>query len=283
MTGTPPRRLAVALEGVPETTLWTLYHRARDAARPGSRLHDPKAAELVAAIDFPFEQRFGRRATGLDGLIGARALAFDAQIRSVLATRPDALVAVLGEGLETQFWRVDNGQVRWFSVELPETAAVRRALLGEDPPRRRLFAGSALEEGWFAALAADPADRVVVVAQGLLMYLPRAAVCRLIVACAQRFPHGTMLFDTVPRWVSRGSERGLLRSPSGYRAPPMPWGLDAGDQEDLTPLHPNIVRTQAIEIPRAPGGLTSVALPAGRRIPGVRRLLPQIVRLDFGG
>lgn len=282
MTDQRAGRLPVALEGVPETTLWTLYHRARDAARSGSRLRDPRAAELVAAIDFPFRERFGARATGLEGLIGARALAFDDQVRSVLATHPDALVVVLGEGLETQFWRVDNGRVRWFSVELPETAAVRRALLGEDPPRRRLFAGSALEEAWFTALGATPSDRVVVVAQGLLMYLPRPGVHELIGRCAERFPGGVMLFDTVPRWVSRVSRRGLLRSPSGYRAPAMPWGLDAGAQEQLTSLHRNITRAQALQIPRSPGALTSLGLPMGRRFPGIRRGLPAVVRLDFG-
>ena len=35
----------------------------------------------------------------------------------------------LAEGLETQFWRVDDGRMRWLAVELPETAAVTGELL----------------------------------------------------------------------------------------------------------------------------------------------------------
>ena len=46
------------LSGVPETALWTLYHRAL-AARQGV-LDDPKALELVERIDHPFAERFGR-------------------------------------------------------------------------------------------------------------------------------------------------------------------------------------------------------------------------------
>ena len=32
---------------------------------------------------------------------------------------PAGTVVALGEGLETQFWRPDNGRVRWLSVDLP--------------------------------------------------------------------------------------------------------------------------------------------------------------------
>ena len=46
------------LSGVPETALWTLYHRAL-AARKGV-LDDPKAIELVDRIDHPFQERFGK-------------------------------------------------------------------------------------------------------------------------------------------------------------------------------------------------------------------------------
>ena len=37
----------LAQEGVPETLLWTLYHRAVEARRPDAVLQDPKAIELV--------------------------------------------------------------------------------------------------------------------------------------------------------------------------------------------------------------------------------------------
>jgi len=277
---TPPR-LKVALEGVPETTLWTLYHRARDAARPGSDLHDPKAAELLAAIEFPFAERFGGLVTGLEGYLGERALSFDRELLSVLATDPEAQVVALGEGLETQFWRVDNGRVRWLTVDLPETAEVRRRLVGDDPPRRRLWAGSALDDAWFDVLGARVEDRVVVVAQGLLMYLPPQEVEALIVRCADRFRRGVLLFDTVPTWFSELSTRGVIRAPNGYRAPPMPFGLNAGDHGRLNRLSPRIASVRTVDPAGGPGALTKFWLPLGRAIPGIRRGMPAIVRVDF--
>jgi O-methyltransferase involved in polyketide biosynthesis len=40
-------RIDPGLEGVPETLLWTLYHRALEARRPDAVLHDPLAVALV--------------------------------------------------------------------------------------------------------------------------------------------------------------------------------------------------------------------------------------------
>lgn len=274
--------LRVRLDGIPETALWTLYHRAMDAGRADSELRDPKAIELLNSIDFPFRERFGPDLAGLNQVLGQRARTFDAELNTVLARNPDAQVVVLGEGLETQFWRVDNGHVRWFSVDLPAIAAIRASLLGDDPPRRRSWAGSALNDTWVTELGARAGDRVVVVAQGLLMYLEPTDVEDLITRCAQWFPGGTMLFDVVPRWFSKLSERGVLVSPGGYVPPRMPWGADGGTHARLRALHPNITDVRSLTPPAAGGPLAGFVLPLGRRLPLARRLLPEVIRVDFG-
>ena len=120
--------VAVDLSGVPETLLWTLYHRAEEARRPDAVLDDPLAVALVSRIRYPFEERFG--ATGWRGRWQAlRTLRFDVEVRRFVATRPHATVVALGEGLETQFWRLGDERVTWITVELPETAEVASRLL----------------------------------------------------------------------------------------------------------------------------------------------------------
>ncbi|WP_231379171.1 hypothetical protein [Candidatus Solirubrobacter pratensis] len=42
--------VAVDLSGVPETVLWTLYHRAEEARRPDAVLDDPLAVELAPLL-----------------------------------------------------------------------------------------------------------------------------------------------------------------------------------------------------------------------------------------
>src|SRR5690349_20295646 len=142
--------VAVDLTGVPETMLWTLYTRADESRRADSVLPDPLAVSVVDRIDYPFAERFGR--TGWRARWQAlRARRFDTEVERFMAARAGGdgvTVVALGEGLETQFWRIDDGRVRWLTVDLPETVAVRRKLLPDDPPRRRSIACSALDLRW---------------------------------------------------------------------------------------------------------------------------------------
>ncbi|MGW0338130.1 hypothetical protein ACWD0J_41215, partial [Streptomyces sp. NPDC003011] len=85
--------------GVAETALWTLYHRAAEAARKDTVLPDPQAVRLVAQLNFPFRQRLGRARPWVAQILALRALAFDGVVRSFLSTHPDGTVIALGEGL----------------------------------------------------------------------------------------------------------------------------------------------------------------------------------------
>jgi len=131
----------VELSGVPETMLWTLYYRATEARRPDAVICDPKAVELVDAIDYPFEDRFGRAVEWQAQWQGLRARRFDTEVRRFMREHPGGTVVALGEGLETQFWRVDDGRARWLTVDLPESLDVRTRLLPPESDRQRAFAG----------------------------------------------------------------------------------------------------------------------------------------------
>ena len=216
------------LDGVPETALWTLYMRASEAARPDSVIDDPQAVKLLERIDFPFEQRFGAPRVGQWQALRARA--FDDEIARFLAARPDGTVVALGEGLETGFWRADNGRVRWLTVELPEMAALRRQLL-PTAPNLRLIEGSALDEGWMDEV--DASRGVLLTAQGLLMYFTPDQVNGLIETLRRRFPGGGLIFDAIPRWLSERSQRGGLEGPSGYEPPAWHWGIDTRERRRL--------------------------------------------------
>ncbi|MEU6851183.1 class I SAM-dependent methyltransferase [Actinacidiphila alni] len=287
-------KVKVELEGVPETLLWNLYNRAAEAGRSGRRLlEDPLAVELVERIDYPFE-RFGGAAMAQWHALRVRCL--DDEVRRFVAQHPDGLVIALGEGLETQFWRVDNGRVRWLTVDLPETVQVRNTLLPDDPPRRRSLACSALDPRWLDEVAAseDLTKGVLVTAQGLLMYLPPAEVKRLIAACAERFPGGRMLFDALPRAMVRrsraaadaaASSSGTAVSgstgaaASGYRAPRWEWGMDGTEYRKVATASPRITEVRSLRLPRG-RGLYAIA-PVSHLIPFLRGMRMTIVSLRF--
>jgi O-methyltransferase involved in polyketide biosynthesis len=275
-------RTPAELTGVPETLLWTLYQRAAEARRPDSALRDARAVQLVEAIDYPFEDRFGGAEFGQWQALRARC--FDEQVTRFLAEHRGGTVVALGEGLETQFWRVDDGHVHWLTVDLPEVIELRRRLLPPETPRHRMIGGSALERTWLDEV--HPARGLMVTAQGLLMYLQPAEVHRLVTTVAARFPGSTMLLDGVPPWFSARTVKGRMtvrRPNGGYTAPPMPWALDDRERDRLRGLHPGIELTD-LRPPRGHALLHGVVFPLLNRIPAVRATgltgLP-IVRLDF--
>lgn len=187
-------------------------------------------------------------------------------MRDFLAVHPGGTVVALGEGLETQFWRVDNGRVRWLTVDLPEVIDLRARLL-PGSPRQSAVACSALDERWMDAVALP--SPVLITAQGLLMYLERSEADRLIRACAGRFPGGALVFDVVPRWLSRSTATGKATTTRGYAIPPMLWGMDADDLAAVRTICPSVVDVVELAPPRGHGLLFGYVLPVLHRIPWI--------------
>jgi O-methyltransferase involved in polyketide biosynthesis len=257
----------VELDGVPETLLWTLWHRAAEARRPDAVLEDPLALELVERIDYPFEERFGSVSALVAQGQALRSLCFDREVRRFCAAHPGGTVVALGEGLETAFARTDDGRMRWLGVDLPETVALREALLGDEGPRHRALACSALDPEWMDAV--DPDAGVLITAQGLLMYLRPRDVHELLRTCAARFGGQAMVFDTAPRVFTALARRGALRTPGGFVAPPMPWGMDAGGRRALARSVPGIAAIDELPLPRGRGRVWSALAPLATRVPVV--------------
>ena len=210
-------KIAPSLADVPETMLWALHNRASEARRGDGILADPDSIRIHDSIDYDFTGQFGEPA----GSLAMRAAAIDRALRHWLCDHPDGFVVSLGEGLETQALRVDNGRMQWLSVDLPDAIRLRERFL---PPtdRFRHMAVSALDLAWMDAV--DPSSGVFIVAQGLLMYLDPGSVGQLFAAVARRFPDADMVFDTIPPWFSQLTLVGLQQTPR-YRLPPMPWGI----------------------------------------------------------
>src|SRR6201999_3427226 len=101
--------------------------------RPDAIIHDPIAVDLMDAIDFDFA-KFGPSSRQDMAL---RALAFDDSAKRYLGAHPAATVVALAEGLQTSFWRLDEGGVghefRWLTVDLPPIIKLRESLLPPSP------------------------------------------------------------------------------------------------------------------------------------------------------
>lgn len=262
----------IPFDGVSQTTLLTLYNRASEALRPHGLLQDPEAIRLFKSIDYDFAGIFGRH----DASAGARSRTFDRLLGRWLAAHPGGQVVELGCGLETQFQRVDDGQVRWLSIDLPEVIAAREALLPAHP-RLQHLAHSVLDLGWLDQV--DASRGVFISAQGLFIYFDEAEVRRVFTAIVERFPEVTLLISTVPRWFSRKTLAGCDRTPR-YRLPPMPWGLDRHEMAPTFRAWSARVRTVRPMPIAFFHGLAGLLLPLASRLPGLRNRLTMSVMVE---
>jgi O-methyltransferase involved in polyketide biosynthesis len=261
-----------SLADVSETMLWALHNRAMEAKRRDGVLVDPESARIHDMIDYEFTRHFGEPA----GSLAARAAAIDRTLRDWLERHPDGIVVSLGEGLETQRQRVDNGRMRWLSVDLPDAIRLRERFL---PPTERLrhIAASALDPVWMDAV--DATSGVFVVAQGLLMYLEPEQVRLLFTSIADRFPGAEIVFDAVPRWFSQLTLLGLNQTPH-YRLPAMPWGIDRDELEPaLRRWHPGVTDVAFLDY-KAPRGLPRIVADMASHVPGARHRVPSLVHVS---
>lgn len=191
----------VDLSGVSATLLSNLGRRAAAARAKRPLLEDPIAVEAVEQLDYDFTE-VSRRGVSWHAL---RVATFDAAVRRYLMTAPEGTIVALGEGLETQFWRVDNGRMHWMTVDLPPVLDLRRRVLPEES-RQQSYSGSALDLGWVEQLR--PGAPVLVTAQGVLPYFEREQVHALIAAMAERLRDSSFVFDVVPEKMLELAQKG---------------------------------------------------------------------------
>ena len=214
-------------------------------------LEDPLAIDLVERIDYPFAERFGPTAGVVAQGQALRSLCFDQEIRRFMAAHPGGTVVALGEGLETAFQRTDDGLVRWLGVDLPETVAVREAVLGDEGPRHRSLASSALDVSWMDEVDADRrrADHRAGAAD-VPRGARRARAARRL--RGDRSPAAPSSSTPRRRCSPRWRRRGALKTPGGFVAPPMPWGMDAGGRRALARSIPGIEAIDELPAPPRP-------------------------------
>ena len=142
-------------------------------------LYDPKALELKKKLPSSLPEQDGQSQYTLLAS-AARSANMDRYIRAFLERRPDGVIVQLGCGLETAYYRCDNGRSRWYAVDLPHVVEYRRELLPE-PERETYLAGDAFAEDWIRQIRADAPDApILVTAGGLFHYFEESKVVGLL-------------------------------------------------------------------------------------------------------
>jgi O-methyltransferase involved in polyketide biosynthesis len=198
-----------SLNGTAETMLQSFYARAQYSKKKHHKIYDAKAVELVERIDYDFTSA-GKDTTMSGGVI-ARTIVLDELVGQFIAENPDCVVVNIACGLDTRFYRVDNGKITWYNLDLPETIEVRNQIF--EPTERVSNIGiSVLDPSWADFITVR--GKMLFVIEGLSMYLTAEENAKMLAIIRSQFDNAYVILECLAkRWVHKeGVERSIQKT-----------------------------------------------------------------------
>lgn len=268
----------IEMTGVPETMIQTLYARAMESEREGHLIYDKKAMEIVKEMDYDFTKA-KEDAMMRNGVV-ARTIVLDELVQNYVTAHPNAVVINIACGLDTRFYRVDNGKLRWFNLDLPVTIEVRKKFL-EETGRVSVLPYSAMDEAWAEEVhktlnAETEIDNetcpTLVIIEGLTMYLSKEDVQKIFVIIRKHFTAATVLVETMsPFVVKHIKEKSIEASKAKFT-----WGVKNG--RILAKKLPGFEPVKDVSLVEGMKKLYPIYGIIGK-IPAVRNISNQIIEL----
>ncbi len=208
------------LKGVPETLLISLHARCNESIHPRGLINDPKSLEIAEKVGSDFRKAKSVHLTNVG--TGIRTIVFDRYTQDFLRRYPDGTIVDIACGLDTRYWRLDNGLLRWTDLDLPEVIAIRKQLF-EPNERYKMLAKSVLDFTWIDEIPKD--KPVFLTAEGLACYLSEEEISNILKRVAKAFDKAEFAIEAIAPFMVKQSKR--HPSLKGYDAQ-FRWGTDTG-------------------------------------------------------
>ena len=222
------------LNGVSETLLIPLWARAVETHREAPIIRDPQAVRIMGQLNYDFS-KFSKAWMSQVG-VAIRTMLLDRAVEAFVFAHPDGVVINIGAGLDTRFFRIDNGDIDWCDLDLPEAIEVRREFFRESP-QYRMVSNSVFDFSWIDSI--DTSQRpVLLIAEGVLMYFDEASVRRLMDRLVEAFPAAEMLLEVMtPTLVGKAKHHDSVgRMNADFR-----WGIPGGQTMESYNSHISFV------------------------------------------
>jgi len=199
-----------SISDVSSTMLITLYARAHESVSPDPIIKDPKAVEMIEVIkksiagsDNPIHKKIlsGSYNKKLAVTMALRCRRFDRYVLDFMSRYPEGTVINLGCGLDTRFYRIDNGKVIWFDIDFQEVIELRKQFMEEN--KRHVFIGnSVLSPDWMSMVKTG--GPYLILAEGVFMYLTEPDVKELLNRIQSELGNAEIVCEVTNRyWVDK--------------------------------------------------------------------------------
>jgi len=215
------------LGDIQKTLLLPLWGRAVESKKREPILIDKTAIEIMEQIEYDFNAFEGLSQISQFGWV-VRSMIIDEVIRQFILKYPKATIVDIGCGLDTTFDRIDNGSIRWYDLDLPDTIELRRRFFKESE-RRKFISSSFLDPDWINTLIVD--DNILFISAGVFYYFEKEQIKRFFERVADKFPGSEMVFDASSPFGVKMANRMVIKNSGMDERSFLTWGIKRS--EDL--------------------------------------------------
>ena len=198
---------------VQETLIIPLYGRKLCAEQFPALYQDEYAAKICESIDYDFSMLEAKKNStmyqfgGLEGAMREKDMIWE--ITDYLKDHPKAAVVNLGCGLNMTGRMADNGTCRIYNLDFPEVIRSRSELMptGE---REENIACDLNDFSWMDQIDAE--SGAVLYAAGVFHYFTTQQIRDMVIAMADQFPGGRLVFDAVGKFGRDVLMKGTLKN-----------------------------------------------------------------------
>ena len=167
------KKISIRKGTVQETLLITLYARSKESLRSSPIINDQYANQIINQIDYDFSIFDRDWATSLGVVVRTKII--DELVLDFIIMNPNATIINLGAGMCTRFFRVDNGSIHWYDLDLPEVTTFKIQFFSEND-RYHFIPKSVFDLSWFEDILIKEKIEsfknrpVLIIAEGLFYY-----------------------------------------------------------------------------------------------------------------
>lgn len=187
------------LNGIPATLLIPLWARAKHTELEHSIFIDHYSVAMMNSVDFDFKifdkMNSVVKQMSISG-VAARTFIFDKAVQNFIANYPDGVVLNIGCGLDARYFRLDNGKMSWFDLDVEETIKLRKSFFDETD-RYKMISASILTKEWIDKLDIKAGRKVLIICEGTLMYFNDKEVKDFVTLISNKFPDAEFHFEAI--------------------------------------------------------------------------------------
>jgi O-methyltransferase involved in polyketide biosynthesis len=209
--------MKIQLKNEMETLIIPLYGKAKMSKR--GVFKDPYAEAAIGKLEYDYSRLNIQTKTQV--MLAMRAVIIDEFSKGFIEEYPDCLVLHIGCGLDARFMRLGLHVGMWYDLDYPAVINIKKQLYGETNSYKYI-ASSATDHSWLDVIGTVEKE-VLVIAEGLFMYLSEHEIKALFCALKSKFGSYTMIFDAYSKLTAKSSTYHPSLNKTGAT---IKWGVD---------------------------------------------------------